>query len=424
MKKKIVFVIMTGLIIASVRVGKTDEIDQQKESNLKQIEQIQQLQQRVLNLEAKLNAQESEGQERISGIAENKQSKGLPGNLKWLEKIKLSADFRYRHELIDQQGKKKQNRHRIRARLGLEAQVDDEWGIGFRIASGSADPVSTNQTLEDSFSSKELWLDLAYFRWHPKLIKGSNILGGKIKNPFYKVGDNQLIWDSDLNPEGIAGQYKVPFGTQTELQINGGGFWVDESAAGVDTLLWGIQGYLKYMIGNPDYVLGGVGYYDYSGIKGRGDLKSTWSSSSSFYGNTTSAGVFASDYDIFEAFAEFGTELMGLPIAVYGDWAKNMAASTGKDTGWLIGGRINKAKERGSWELSYDYRDLKTDAVLGAFTDSDFIGGGTGGKGHRFGFAYQLAKNVQAAVTYFDNEIHRSTSIDYKRLQIDLNLKF
>ena len=76
------------------------------------------------------------------------------------------------------------------------------------------------------------------------------------------------------------------------------------------------------------------------------------------------------------------------------------------------------------WEASYNYRDLEADAVVGIFSDSDFIGGGTNGKGHRFNFAYQLAKNFEAGLTYFLNERKNTDDDKYRRLQADLIFKF
>ncbi len=413
--------------------AKGDELAELKQQITEQNQKLQELMERLEQFEARQQQKEKVLTEKIEEVAQKKDSVTLPDSLKWVEKVKISGDFRYRHERIDEEKtgsgvrwKDGRDRDRIRARLMIEAMVNDDWGLGFRLASGSADPVSTNQTLEDSFSSKTLWLDLAYFNWHPQSLKGTNVFGGKIKNPFYKVGGNQLIWDSDLNPEGIAAQFTIPFASKTELHINGGGFWVDESSSGVDTSLWGLQGYVKQPIGKSDFVLGGVSYFDYGNIQGRGDLQSTWSSSSNFFGNTISSSKFASDYDILEAFAEYGTQLIGKPFTVYGDWAKNLVASSGEDSAWLIGGKFNKAKEPGTWEAGYSYREMDADSILGAFTDSDFIGGGTDGRGHEFGFTYQLAKNLQACVTYFFSEIDRTSgrSLDYRRLQLDLNLKF
>jgi hypothetical protein len=65
--------------------------------------------------------------------------------------------------------------------------------------------------------------------------------------------------------------------------------------------------------------------------------------------------------------------------------------------------------------------------VVGAFSDSDFVNGGTNGKGHRFGLTYQLAKNVQGGISYFMDEKANSAGKvedDYNRLQVDVMVKF
>ncbi|MFH1717802.1 MAG: putative porin, partial [Planctomycetota bacterium] len=95
------------------------------------------------------------------------------------------------------------------------------------------------------------------------------------------------------------------------------------------------------------------------------------------------------------------------------------------DTGWLIGGKLNKAVEPGSWEFSYDYRELDADAVVGGFTESDFIDGATNVRGHKFGFKYQLAKNVQSSFNYYHLENTSSArDLDYRKVLADLILKF
>lgn len=311
----------------------------------------------------------------------------------------------------------------------LEAMLNKDWDVGVRIASGtSRDPISTNQDLEDALSSKNLWLDLAYFDWHPSANEGLNVLGGKMKNPFYKVGKHELIWDDDLSPEGIAASYVTPVSDADQLLFNGGGFWVDESTLGVDTSLWGAQTYLKHTIGNPDYVLAGAGYYDYGNIEGQPALSTTWSSTSFFFSNTSSGprGVYVSDYDIFEAFGEYGFKYDAMPLALFASWVRNFAASTDEDTGWLLGTRLNKAKDPGSWELTYDYRDIQADAVIGGFIESDFVASQTDSRGHRLVFKYQILKALQTAVTYYHAEDASSSNgnLDYRRLLADLVFNF
>jgi len=420
MKKGIVLVVIVAALafLWPASIASADELSELKQQVETQNKTLSQLQRRIAGLEAK-----------------GKEGAGLPDSIKWIENIKMSGDFRYRHDHLDI---KKSNgrwadgvdRNRIRARLMLEAIINDEWDVAFRIASGSdKSPVSTNQDLEDAFSKKDLWLDLAYFTWHPAAHEELRVFGGKMKNAFYRAGKNQLIFDSDLNPEGLAVQHVTPLSEVDQLFLNGGGFWVDEFSGGVDTSLWGAQAYLKHTIGNPDYLITGASYYDYGNLEGRGALSSTYSSIETFFGNanTGADGVYSSDYDIFEAFGEYGFEYCGRPLAVFGSWARNLVASTSQDTGWLIGGKLNKAKEPGSWELSYDYRNLEADAVVGGFTESDFFGSFTNSKGHKFGFKYQLAKNLQAGLIYYHLEDIRSSSSlvrDYRRLQTDLIFKF
>lgn len=397
--------------------AKADELTELKQ-------QVNLLQQKIEQLEAKQNQQSELMKKEITKVVEEKQIEALPDSIKWVENVKINGDLRYRHESIDSESSgrwgKGRHRHRIRARLGLEGKINDEWDVGFRIASGSSDPSSTNQTLDSGFSSKDLWLDLAYFNWHPATIDRLNLYGGKMKNPFYKVGKNQLIWDGDLNPEGIAAEYVMPLGEHNKLYINGGGFWAEESGSGIDQSLWGVQTYLKHSFENEDYLIAGASYFDYGNTKGQ----STLYDSTDSYGNSVdSSGLYVNDYDIVEGFAEYGFKVADIPMAVFGSYVQNAAATTSEDTGWLIGCKFNKAKKPGSWELSYNYRDLEADAVIGVFSDSDFIGGGTNGKGHQLGLKYQLAKNLQGGLTYFLNQ-RGSNNDDYRRLQADLNLKF
>ena len=419
----LVGVAVPALLLPAVKT-KADELGELKQ-------QLSELQNKVTELEQQQKQKEQALAAKINEVAQQKAEPApLPESLKWVEKLKISGDLRYRHDHWDQQDstgdwETGRDRDRIRARLKFEAAVNDEWDAIFRIASGSDEtPISTNQDLTAGFSKKSLWLDQAYFNWH-SASDGFNVLGGKMENPFYRVGKNELIWDSDLNPEGLACQISRPLSPADRLFFNGGGFWVDENSGGADTSLWGVQTYIKHDLGHSDYLLGGATYLDYGNLKGHADLKSTWGSSN-FFGNTSTGGVYASDYNILEAFGEYGFECSGMPMALFGSWVRNLVASTDGDTGWLVGAKLNKAKDPGSWEFSYDYRKLDADAIVGGFTESDFVDSKTNSKGHRFVFAYQLARNLQSALTYYQAEDtgNSTQNLDSRRLLADLILKF
>ena len=431
---------------AAMAVGDVQDINQLKaevqaqrqrqadlEDKINQLEARQKLKERTLDQKVEQVAAQQEKKEEPK--EENKKEEGaIPDILQWAGKVGLYGDFRYRYEYIgDDSEESDRHRNRIRARIGLDAKVNDEWNLGFRLATAgttsagaSGDPVSTNQDLNESFSKKPIWIDLAYFNYHPGWIKGLSVTGGKMPNPFYAVGKNQLIWDHDLTPEGGAFLYGLPLNGKTSLNVAGAGFWVNEETTGGDTYMLGIQGYLKHQFSKPTYVLGGLGFYGYNHIQGEEALANEWKGTNDFFGNTAAPGnVFAYDYDLFEAFIEFGTRIGKLPVAVFGNWVKNTAAGTNEDTGWLIGGSLNKAKDPGSWQFDYNYRNLELDAVVGQFSDSDFVGGGTGGKGHWFSFNYVLAKNVVPGITYYLSQYQeRKSNADYDRLMADIVLKF
>jgi len=437
MQQRVLVAAVMFLVLSQTSAAKADEIGELRELIQEQAEQLGQLQKRLDELEAKQKQQDQQVEKKVSEAVKDQQAAALPDSLKWAEKIKISGDLRYRHDHLDAESNVSgrdewlngSDRNRIRARLMIEAMLNKDLDVGMRIASGTTrTPNSTNQDLEDAFSSKEIWLDLAYFDWHPSANEGLNVIGGKMKNPFYKAAKNELIWDNDLNPEGIAVKYVTAVSDIDRLFFNGGGFWVDESTLDVDTSLWGAQTYLKHAIGNPDYVLAGAGYYDYGNIEGQPALSSTWSSASLFFGNTSSGpgGVYVSDYDIFEAFGEYGFKHGTMPLALFGSWVRNVAASTDEDTGWLFGTRFNNVKDPGSWELTYDYRDTQADAVVGGFIESDFVSSKTDSRGHRWVFRYQILKALQAALTYYHLEDASSSTgdLDFRRLLAELLFKF
>jgi hypothetical protein len=430
-RKKIIFFWVFTLLFNSLGEGKTkaDEISDLKQQLVEQNRRLLEIQRKLEKIEAQQGQQEKVIEEKVSKAMDSKKIATVPDSLKWVENVKFYGDFRYRHESIDAENSGENqpgtNHHRIRARLGVDAKINDEVNVGFRLATGSSnDPSSTNQTLDNGFTKKDIWLDLAYFDWHPITIERLNIYGGKMPRPFYRVGDNQLIWDDDVNPEGIAAKYVIPLTKRDNLYINGAGFWLKEDTGDAGgSAMWGIQSYLKHEFENKDYLLGGVSLYAFEGLDG----KITLFRDNSGFGNTVNTvggkTFYTMDYDVFEAFGEYGFKVGELPTSVYGNYIRNTSAATPQDSGWLIGGIFNKAKDAGSWEIGYNYREIEKDATLGVLTDSDFIGGGTDGKGHTFCGKYQLTKNIQAALTCFLSK-KISNGDDYRRLMADIVFKF
>ncbi len=325
----------------------------------------------------------------------------------------VSGDLRYRHEMIDREGSDVRNRHRVRARIGMSGEVNENLTIHARLATGSSDPVSTNQTLDGAFGSKGIYFDRAYLDWKTA---GSSlrILAGKMKNPFFRPGKSQLFWDSDLNPEGLALQTATSLDATAVLFANAGGFWVDERSSGDDSIL--ISGQVGVRTAR---LTAGVGYFSYSETQG----KSFFFDPGDCCGNSSADGTtYEFGYREIQGFFEVSLPAGPLPLLVYGDYAKNTDPSH-NNTAYLAGFKYGKAKKPGSWEIIYNYRKVEKDAVLGAFCDSDFCGGGTDGKGHVFGLGIAAAKNTAFVATYFHNTAHLDSEQGYQRLQVDFKAK-
>ncbi|MDD5459261.1 MAG: putative porin [Phycisphaerae bacterium] len=344
----------------------------------------------------------------------------------WVKNMQIKGDFRYRFEGTDDESKSSdRNRSRIRARVGVYGKASDEFDYGFRMASGNNEsPTSTNQDLGNSFSSKELWLDLAYFDYHPKSIPGLNVFGGKIKNPYYTVGNSDLMFDTDVNPEGIAVTYSKTINDKTDFFGAAGAFYVEERSTEAETSLWGFQGGIKHVFDKEqgNYVTLGGGYYDYGNLKG---TTLSYPSTANFFGNTTSGGNFASDFDVVQGFAEYGFKYNDIPVKLFGDYAKNIASTTDKGTAYLAGATVGNNKKAGDWLFGYNYRDVEADSIVGVLAEATFGGGGTDVRGHKFSLGYQLSKNVNFTTSYMIAERTRNdVTADHNVLLADLVLKF
>lgn len=332
----------------------------------------------------------------------------------WADRITFKGDIRLRHERIDEDGEEDRARMRFRTRFGLSAKVNDDVKVVFQLASGGDNPVSTNQTIDDGFSTKDIGIDLAYVDW--KIRDGLNFYGGKMKNPVYKAGGVPLIWDGDLNPEGFALKYSSGnfFGTV-------GGFSVEERSSSDDSLLYVAQAGMSFPLGDTIKLTAGIGYFAYTDTIGNEPFYNGRAKGNSVDLN----GNYVYDYKNTELFAELGSEVGGWPLKVYAHVAQNNEVST-EDTAYAVGAKLGSAKKDGEMEFSWTYQDIEADSVIGTFNDSDFGGGGTDSDGHILKAKYAVSKKIFVGGTLMINSVDRfqGTEHDYDRLQLDVEFKF
>src|SRR5215469_1916851 len=110
------------------------------------------------------------------------------------------------------------SRERYRLRLGLRGTLMDDWFFGIRLET-SNNARSTNVTFGDDTASNTpggggpfeknsdtVYVGQAYGGY--KGFPGFIFTGGRMPNPFVKT---LMIWDDDINPEGLAEQWKHTF---------------------------------------------------------------------------------------------------------------------------------------------------------------------------------------------------------------------
>lgn len=365
-------------------------------------------------------------------------------------------------------------RFRLRARLGMLAKVSDDWSAGIRLATGnSTDRVSTNQTMGQDFNKYQLMVDRAFVKYDPA--EWLSISAGRIQNPWLST---DLVWDEDLNFEGIAATLKPSFADgDFRPFLSVGAFPLREDGPPSRNSRWlrGAQAGAKWQIMPNSRLTVGAALYDFDNLEGRPDGdpglgpvtsfgQYEYSSNLRQKGNTlfltdfgrsdTSGGVqvqpsiwgLASKFRPLNITASLDlAHFDPVHVVLTADYVKNtafdrgeierrtaLALTDGKDYGYLFKLAVGmpKLEKRHDWQSSFTYRYLGSDATVDAFTDSDFGLGGTNLKGYQLGMNYAMDQNAWLSLRWMSAESIESfvPGTNYRfgvdLLQADVNVRF
>ncbi len=343
-------------------------------------------------------------------------------------------------------------RLRVRARIGVIARVNEDWGAGVRIATGTSGSgaTNTNQTLGQNGTTYGVVIDRAYLRYEPGPWLTAS--GGRIPNPFFSTN---LVWNDDLNFEGVAVTARYPEWRRFEPFATVGYFPLREAVppATPERHYAGAQvGFLAKLTGELDWRLGlayyrfnnveahieddyaetdtvGYGRYEYpSALRQRGNTLVRTNSATDT--STTSIWGLASKFALqnvttsldWSAFDPYHVVLTGDVVRNSEFDRDEIAARTGvrlddgDNRGYQVRVAIGSPSVQASsdWQLYFGYRKLGSDAVLDAFTDTDFGLGGTNSKGYFIGASKGLKYNTTLTLRYL-----AARSIDTPTLRRD-----
>lgn len=405
------------------------------------------------------------------------------GANQWLKDLKFSGDLRLRYEAFHLNGntaatgsQPNRNRFRFRLRYGFEKKFNDEIKAGFSLASGekkgatgeNTDPVSTNQSMNNDFNFKSIWIEKAYATYTPEWAKfnpfgntavtGLEVTAGKFNNPFEK-GSTDLIWDRDLKPEGIYEKIDTKLMDTADFDLKtyltAGQFVLRESGntGTKDANLFAYQAGFNpvfYVPGleRPVDALSAISVYNYQNYAKLGNFSVDGTSQAN--GNPTydANTLSAKNFNILSLYQEVAFYPYGIPVRPFAEFARNMSnqsslsAATqnnsmqGGEDAWSLGLTLGKLVKKGDWQASYQYKYIGANSVVGAFNDSDFGGynyGGTDKGGSVIKLGYNLTDYLTLngacflvrPITQRDtitNGMQPDQSV--RRFQIDMTYKF
>jgi len=330
--------------------------------------------------------------------------------------IALKGDIRLRNQIEKKDGSEQRTRQRIQIRLKGKADVSDQTQVKFGLATGSADQRSTNQTLENSFQTPDIRLNYAFVSH--KMTDELTVFGGKMKNPLWTPSD--LLWDSDINPDGAAFRYSRNMDL-FELVLSTGVFVLDEQEKASDPFLIAIQPIAKMMIGDIK-ATGGLGIYFTKNVNKNKNLG--YKEDTDDYGNNRDKEyvtvVLSGQLDIYD---QLGLELIR-PFAELVYNTNNPASNAEK--GGIAGVKFGHKNVNGfkTWQVKASYRYLQSDAWLDVLPDSDAYGGETNSKGVEVALKYGLTKAVAVGLDIYSMDVISGSSEKQTLAQLDLSVKF
>jgi hypothetical protein len=395
--------------------------------------QLATLQAKVEELEKQQKTQVETQDRTTDALAQTRAGVG-----EWVSRFQWKGDFRFRNENIDQEFvAKERNRDRIRIRAGFFARVNETLRVEVQAATTeNFDARSSNQTLTNVNSRKPFDLDLAYAEWTPNANWKATF--GKMRLPWYTT--SSFFFDKDVNPEGVAVGFQ-----QGTNGFFANAYYIDlaERSARADSNMAGAQLGWRNDIASGVRLTLAAGYFAHNAVQGYNTVQDTTLPGNAF-GNSVSAvcrpgitACIANDFDIFEVAGDLAMTLGGRPFTLFFDYGNNGQADfssatipSGLDTAWALGfqwGRVTGAR---TWEVGYIHQVTEKDALFGQWIDSDFAAGLTDGDGGAFRFGYGFARNFRINATYFLNDLNNDVAsangfdVEYKRLQLDVNMSF
>ena len=343
--------------------------------------------------------------------------------------LNFSGDFRLRLERTTKQEpnvnrpgvRDPRTREVVRFRFGMNKKINGLFNFGARLATGSPDdPNTTDITLGDFVNDLTISLDRVYMEL---AYKNLFLTGGKFANPFLTT---ELVWDGDVNPQGVGASYTIPGLGKITPKITGVHYVVDEQTVNPDSYMLGGQVQLAIRPSpNLSLTIAGA-YYDYK-IRSLANAKTDDIASNNLNAN---GSAYLSDFDLLDVIAMVEYRGLGAryPIRFVGDFVKNRGAVVDDDAGLGLDFYVGQASKKKDVRFQYGYAKLETDGALAAFThDNTTIA--TNYQQHTLAVEYVVVENTTLNLTWYLYRRNKVVPVGaendfFSRLRLNALVKF
>ena len=329
------------------------------------------------------------------------------------EPLKFYGDLRLRFEKDYRvTGKETRDRARYRFRFGLTHKRGDNVELGARLATGNpTDQQSPHQNFGDDFGAKSVNIDKMYFKYS---FNSAWFWIGKNSFPFWK--QNEMFWDDDVTPEGLAGAYVVKgfAGPESILTFTGGQFVIDDFNDLFGSSMTAGQVALNKKTSAVNFSAG-VGLYYFNNSTG----------------DTASYNPLNNmDHNILVASAQFKFNMGKVPVTIGGDFMKNLEDPnlTGLEdetNGFVAQLLLNPGK----WTAGVYYVHIEKFAVVANFAQDDWWRFGSGHtnssdlEGFELRLAYDLGNRMNLVARHYVTEMIVGNN-EANRFRLDFNIKY
>jgi len=314
-------------------------------------------------------------------------------------------------------------RGRLRARVGIGYKLSDQWSIGARARTGSREsqqsPHITFTTDDGPKDDFEVSLDRYFIQYKDGPL---TLWGGRNTIPFWQ--QNEMLWDEDVTPTGVAAIFDSKHGAGT-VTSTVGAFALPDGALRLNGNL--VAGQVKYAVPiKPSHLTIAAGLHSFYGESGARYLRNRNG---------------ARDYLVGIVSAQWSMPVGGFPLALGVDLIENFKdyslaeaaplspSNAGETSGYVLSAQLGQLKDAKHWLLGYYCAHIETFAVNASYAQDDWARFGsatqsdlTDIEGHEFRAAYAMTKNVNVMARLFLVDAITSRQ-DAKRFRLDLNWK-